>query len=291
MQTLREKIENIRFILLDMDGTMFNAAHRIDAETADVMRQLMDKGYYVAAATGRGLATLQPLLNPLGLRFNAPSVGSAGGEVGEAGCVGSERLFTHAFPREELLQLLRFVLSVGANFCTDGIGRVFVSEAAGTDTYQFKDSRIAKEMGCAYPEVVQLHTETLEQQLGEGEVFKILIWHENDAQRDAIFDFLAAHPGIHGFSTARTMMEALPTGVDKAAGVQIAAEKLGLTPAQCCVFGDSGNDVAMLKAAGLSVAMKNASDDVLAVADLVTDYPNSEFGAARMLQKLFLSEE
>ena len=67
MQTLREKIENIRFILLDMDGTMFNAAHRIDAETADVMRQLMDKGYYVAAATGRGLATLQPLLNPLRL--------------------------------------------------------------------------------------------------------------------------------------------------------------------------------------------------------------------------------
>ena len=64
MQTLREKIENIRFILLDMDGTMFNAAHRIDAETADVMRQLMDKGYYVAAATGRGLATLQPYPHP-----------------------------------------------------------------------------------------------------------------------------------------------------------------------------------------------------------------------------------
>ncbi|MBR5502455.1 MAG: HAD-IIB family hydrolase, partial [Oscillospiraceae bacterium] len=108
---------------------------------------------------------------------------------------------------------------------------------------------------------------------------------------DAIFAFLAEHPGIHGFSTGRNMMEALPTGVDKAEGMQFAAQQLGLTPAQCCVFGDSGNDVAMLKAAGLSVAMKNASDDVLAVADLVTDYPNSEFGAARMLQKLFLSEK
>ncbi|MBR5502778.1 MAG: HAD hydrolase family protein, partial [Oscillospiraceae bacterium] len=187
MQTLQEKIENIRYILLDMDGTMFNAAHRLDAETAGVMQQLMDKGYYVAAATGRGLSTLQPILNPLNFRFNAPSVGSTGGEVGEAGCTGSERLFTHAFAREELLQLLRFVLGVGANFCTDGIRRVFVNEAAGTDTYQYKDSRLAQQLGCDYPEVVQLRTETLEQQLDEGEVFKILIWHENDEQRDAIF--------------------------------------------------------------------------------------------------------
>ena len=82
-------------------------------------------------------------------------------------------------------------------------------------------------------------------------------------------------------------MEALPAGVDKALGVEIAAKQLGLTLQQCCVFGDSGNDVAMLRAAGLSVAMCNGSDDAKAAADLVTRLPNTEQGAVRMALELF----
>ena len=286
---LKEKIERIRYILLDMDGTMFNADHRLDAQTAEVMRQLMTQGYYVGAATGRGLATLQPILQPLGFQFNAPCVGSAGAEVGEAGSSTGERIFAHTFPAAELREVMEFVLGVGANFCTDGTGTLFVSESAGTDTYQFRDARLAAQMGCYYPEVRSLKTDDLAA-AQDAAVMKMLIWHETDAQRDAILGFLQNHPDIHGFITGRTMMEALPAGVDKALGVEIAAKQLGLTLQQCCVFGDSGNDVAMLKAAGLSVAMCNGSDDVKQAADLVTDYPNSELGAARMLQKLFLSK-
>ena len=36
-------------------------------------------------------------------------------------------------------------------------------------------------------------------------------------------------------------------------------------------FGDGGNDMAMLRFAGIGVAMGNANDEVKAVADYVTD--------------------
>jgi len=36
-------------------------------------------------------------------------------------------------------------------------------------------------------------------------------------------------------------------------------------------FGDGGNDISMLRHAGIGIAMGNAKDDVKAVADYVTD--------------------
>ena len=50
-------------------------------------------------------------------------------------------------------------------------------------------------------------------------------------------------------------------------------------------FGDNYNDIEMLQAVGLGVAVKNAKDEVLAVADEVTD-TNKEDGVANFLEKI-----
>ena len=47
-------------------------------------------------------------------------------------------------------------------------------------------------------------------------------------------------------------------------------------------FGDGGNDIAMLKHAGVGVAMGNASDEVKACADMVTDSVDDD-GVAKAL--------
>ena len=48
--------------------------------------------------------------------------------------------------------------------------------------------------------------------------------------------------------------------------------------------GDGGNDAAMLRYAGLGVAMKNASDEAKAAADQVLAYTNDEDGVARAIE-------
>ena len=52
-------------------------------------------------------------------------------------------------------------------------------------------------------------------------------------------------------------------------------------------LGDSGNDVAMLRAAGLGVAMGNAAPEVQKAADVVTDSV-AEDGAALAVRRYVL---
>lgn len=60
-------------------------------------------------------------------------------------------------------------------------------------------------------------------------------------------------------------------GVGKVYGVRQFMEREGLDRSDIIAFGDSGNDIDMLKIAGLGIAMGNASEDVKSIADYVTD--------------------
>ena len=60
-----------------------------------------------------------------------------------------------------------------------------------------------------------------------------------------------------------------------------------LSPEQTMAFGDGENDVSMLRAAGLGVAMGNAPEEVLAAADAVTG-TNVQDGAAQAIERYIL---
>lgn len=57
---------------------------------------------------------------------------------------------------------------------------------------------------------------------------------------------------------------------DKGKGLETMAEYLGLDISQTMAFGDGGNDVAILRRAGIGVAMGNAGDEAKAAADYIT---------------------
>ena len=62
-------------------------------------------------------------------------------------------------------------------------------------------------------------------------------------------------------------------------------EKIGVPIWQCMAFGDGTNDYSMLRAAGLGVAMGNASEEVQSCADEVTQ-TNDEDGVAQMIERV-----
>ena len=65
------------------------------------------------------------------------------------------------------------------------------------------------------------------------------------------------------------------------------ADHLGLSPESLMACGDNLNDITMLKAAGLGVAMGNAKDEVKAIANYVTD-DNNHDGVAKAIRKFVL---
>jgi Cof subfamily protein (haloacid dehalogenase superfamily) len=81
-------------------------------------------------------------------------------------------------------------------------------------------------------------------------------------------------------------VEICPANVDKATGLAVVAEAVGVDPADVLVFGDMPNDLPMFGWAGWGrVAVANAHPSLLAAADEVT-LSNDEDGVAVYLDKL-----
>lgn len=74
----------------------------------------------------------------------------------------------------------------------------------------------------------------------------------------------------------RDRVMVVPAGVDKAVGMVAALDLLGIAPERAVAIGDGENDVPMLRAAGLGVAVANAALELRAVADEVTRLPGGE---------------
>ncbi len=75
------------------------------------------------------------------------------------------------------------------------------------------------------------------------------------------FDFL-----VHG----PIVTEMVPKGFNKGTGIRFLCEHLGVPVEDTFAFGDSMNDIDMLKAAGTSVCMGNGQEEAKAASDYVT---------------------
>ena len=75
----------------------------------------------------------------------------------------------------------------------------------------------------------------------------------------------------------------VPRGISKSTGIQFVCQQLGIDIGQSIAFGDSANDISMLQAAGLSVAMGGGNPIVFDQVDYVTD-PVMEDGIANAMK-------
>ena len=85
--------------------------------------------------------------------------------------------------------------------------------------------------------------------------------------------------------TAAFYLEVIPKVINKGQGIRDICSVLGIDPSEVISFGDAANDIPMLRAAGMGVAMGNAAEAVKAAADMVT-LSNNDDGIAAALEKL-----
>ena len=85
--------------------------------------------------------------------------------------------------------------------------------------------------------------------------------------------------------TAAFYLEVIPKVINKGQGIRDICSVLGMDTAEVISFGDAENDIPMLRAAGMGVAMGNAAEPVKQAADMVT-LSNNEDGIAFALKQL-----
>ncbi len=111
---------------------------------------------------------------------------------------------------------------------------------------------------------------------------------------ERVADFAAkyGHLGLHWMQVGAKNADGLcyydivRGGMDKGVGLADLCEKMGLTLADAVAAGDSANDVAMLKAAGLGCCMANGTPDAKAAADRIIGDVRED-GLADLIEELW----
>ena len=134
-------------------------------------------------------------------------------------------------------------------------------------------------------QVVESQVDYLRERGEDVEKLTINFAYDEDGHRidyDAVWEVLKKYPDVNAVSGGMKNIEVTKKGVSKASGLLYLGKKLGIAPEEMMVFGDSGNDLDMIKMAGIGVAMANAEPEVLKAADFVTK-SNNENGVGGFL--------
>lgn len=116
-------------------------------------------------------------------------------------------------------------------------------------------------------------------------ICRISLYFADGAAQEHGHRVLAQHPELYCVSSASCNVEITRADTSKGAALRWLCEYLCVDVADTIAFGDSGNDVSMLQAAGDGVAVANATEECRAAADHVTDACD-EAGVARYLNSV-----
>lgn len=240
----------IKAIFFDIDGTLvsFNT-HRLPESTVRALGILREKGIKVFIATGRQLQSI----NNLGdLEFDG-YVTLNGGYC----LVGKERvIYKREIPAEDIQALIRYQETEEPFPCSlveeDGI------------YLNYKDKAVEEMFGLIH------FPEPLSRPLREngGKPVYQLIAFFPVCREERILSVL---PHCEATRWNPLFADVVPKGSSKAVGIDKMIEYFGISLDETMAFGDGGNDAAMLRHAGIGVAMGNAGDDAKEAADYVTD--------------------
>ena len=259
-------------IALDIDGTLTNDQKQITPETLETLLELQKNGTRLVLASARPTPGQYEFAELLHFSENhGILMAYNGGRIVDA--ASGTTLFETHMELETARKLLRFLESLPVTVILDNGKQFYVTDPNG-----FK-----VEYECRCNRMTYTQVENLADSLDFSPV-KLLL----SVDPDRLFEIqseIAAHlpDGLTVVRTAPFYLEIIPSSINKGNGLSDLCQMLGIPLSAAAAFGDSENDIPMLRAAGYGVAMGNAEDAVKEAADFVT-ISNNEDGVAYALK-------
>ncbi|WP_313490050.1 HAD family hydrolase [Dermacoccus nishinomiyaensis] len=274
-----------RLVASDLDGTLLDADGRVSERTRAVWSGLGARGIETIVVTARP---------PRWLDHLAELVGAAGSPESTADDVGAHTLaicangaFVYDLATRRVIEADGFTADE-ALAVVEHLRRRFPDAGAAVETERgmfrsaaYPDAHAgmpAHDAGVRDCELTALPPDVV--------VGKILLRDEawrGDAFVEALTECLGGR-GVLAYSGAAGLAEISAPGVTKAARLEAWCAERGIDANDVWAFGDMPNDIPMLTWAGRGVAVENAHDEVLAIAD-DTCGPHDADGVARYLER------
>lgn len=255
----------VKLIALDLDGTLLDSGKVLSPENQAALARVREAGIHVVPTTGRFYGGMPQSVRALpGLRY---AITINGAQVYD---IHNERAIAQTeIPYRRAVELMTYLdtLPVVYDCFMDNWGWMTRSmwEKAGDYTPDEHYARMVRELRRPVEELKEFLL-----QRGQ-DVQKVQFFTTDQALRERLLERLPLDwPDIYVSSSVPNNVELNHIQANKGEALRQLAAYLGIPMEQTMAFGDGLNDVTMIQAAGIGVAMGNAHPKVLAAADAVT---------------------
>ena len=279
-------MKDIKLVALDLDGTLFDNSSRISERNLTAIRSITDKGIHVVISTGRPFEGIPfDQIKGTGINYAITANGSGIYEISTGKC-----LYENAMDEELVTPILNFLLTrdihMDAFIGGKGYTPVQCVETAQKLTVPSSIKNYIITTRTRLDNILQfIHENQLKVQKMTLNFYPTADGTLID--RETVRKFLVSNPSITTVCGGYNNLEFTRADANKGVGLRKLAEILGVNPDATMAIGDTENDLAIIEAAGIGVAMGNATDAVKARADYVTT-TNTKDGVAAAIEHFIL---
>ncbi|MBN3534857.1 HAD family hydrolase [Mycoplasma procyoni] len=241
-----------KFFAFDLDGTLLTSQSKIHPETIKAFDEAKAKGHYLAIATGRAVASTTIFLEQYP---HFDYIISNNGTV--LLDVKSDETFINNYLSNDYFEdMLQEAKDTKSFFSVSTEHNVYHYKAENED-YEWLD---AQEKMDYNPDHFKTELE-IRNNLKSEKITQLALRNSSTRIEEIASKYRQKYQNkATCLVTNRVYLDINPLNSDKYNGIKMALDKLNLTNDNLVTFGDSGNDILMLKNAKYGVAMGNGTD-------------------------------
>lgn len=243
----------IKAIFFDIDGTLVSfKTHKVPLENIEALKALRHKGIKVFISTGRKLSMISVVDN---ITFDGYVANNG------ATCYDGDKkiIFRRPLPQNQLD-------AVAARLRDKSKPQFALSFMGENDYYINCHSKVAEEIAkqVNVPSPILMPVE----EIIKKDIYQLCIYLRG-RELQAVMDETLT--GCEARAWNPLFADVNEIGITKAFGIDKILEHYNLKLSETMSFGDGANDIPMLSHTALSVCMGNATENVAAVSDYMTD--------------------
>lgn len=273
-------MQNIKLIALDLDGTLLNSNKELTERNARALGRAADAGMEIVPTTGRFFDGMPEAVRTLPFLHYAITINGAQVQDIRTG----EVIYRAELPLEQALAIME---------CLDTLPVIY-------DCYQDNWGWITRSMQERAAEYAPDHhylgmLRTLREPVEELKEFlrqkgrdvqKVQLFAKDQAVRaEVLKTYEDRFPGTKVSSSVVNNVEINTAAANKGDAIRALAKHIGITMGQTMSFGDGINDLSMIAACGVGVAMENACDEVKRAANVMAPSCDED-GVARVIEEM-----
>lgn len=271
-----------RLLFLDLDGTLLNDAKEVTQGNRDALEQALERGHGVVIATGRPLKSAKDLAHRLGLDKPGCMMISSNGAI-LYDWAKNDTIFSCTLPISSVRKLFAEANRRKLHIQTYEGDLVLVEPHCEDEALQWYCNRI----GMNHRVIEDANRDVVQEPV---KCLMIDYYDQTDLQAMQQWIRENMQDEVDCFFSCKEYLEIVVKDMNKGNAVRRLCEMMEIDISNAVAVGDAANDLSMICAAGIGVAMANGTDDVKAAADYITTRDNNHDGISEVVAQ-FLNEK